>query len=77
MSDTDHIYDLLKTIRDTQLEQAQQQGAMAAHIEALSGTHGRVTALEHQQARNFWLSVAIAPLLAIAHGVARKFGVNI
>lgn len=77
MNDTDHIFSLLSDIRDTQLQQAETQGKMAERIEALAGEHGRVTALEKQQSRNFWVSVAIAPALALAHGIARKLGVNV
>lgn len=77
MSDNGQIFDLLQSIRETQLDQATRQGEMAANIEALAGVHGRVTKLEHAATRNFWISTLVAPVLALAHGIARKYGVNV
>jgi hypothetical protein len=73
----DAIFSLLQDIRETQLHQAELQGKMSSDIEALAGPHGRVTNLEHAQTRNFWTATLVAPILALAHGVARKYGVNI
>ena len=54
-----------------------EQASLTVKIEALSGPTGRVTALESAAKRQFWYSMGIAPALAVAHGIARKFGVNI
>lgn len=76
MSETNnHVYTLLRDIRDTQLTQAESLGKMAANIDALAGENGRVTRMEKQQTRQWWVSAAIAPALAIAHAVLRKMGV--
>lgn len=47
-----------------------------ALVESLTGKGGRIAALEATDTRQWYLSVA-APLLVLAHGVARKFGVQI
>lgn len=46
-------------------------------VESLSGPQGRVTKLEEEQRRNFWMTVCIGPALALAHGAARKFGFQV
>jgi hypothetical protein len=37
----------------------------------------RLDSLDRAQTQNWWLSVCIAPALALAHGAVRKLGVNI
>lgn len=48
-----------------------------AMVEALGGENGRVTNLEKDQNRNFWVTVAIVPALTAVHATLRKFGINI
>jgi hypothetical protein len=69
--------DLLLQIQEQQVENARILGKIAADVEALAGPKGRVSKLENHETRNFWVSIAIAPALALAHGIARKLGVNI
>lgn len=59
------------------LEMAQAIGRIEGKLDGLCGPEGRVTKLESAQTRQWWLAVAIAPALAIFHGFARKFGVDI
>lgn len=46
-------------------------------VESLSGPDGRITKLEDEQRRQWWITVCIAPVLALAHSIARKLGVQI
>lgn len=46
-------------------------------VDALGGENGRVTNLEKDQNRNFWVTVAIVPALTAVHATLRKFGINI
>jgi len=69
--------DILIQIHEQQLRSAEALGRIEADIRALAGPEGRVTKLERAGTRNFWISTAVAPALALAHGLARKFGVNV
>ena len=46
-------------------------------VRELSGPDGRVKKLEDEQRRNWWLTVAVGPVLAFGHAVARKFGIQV
>lgn len=46
-------------------------------VEELSGPDGRIKKLETDNTRQWWLAVAIAPVLALGHAIARKLGVQI
>jgi len=46
-------------------------------VKDLAGPQGRVTMLEAAQTRNWWITVAVAPVLISIHGLLRKLGVNI
>jgi hypothetical protein len=52
-------------------------GRIEQKIDDLGGNDGRVARLEKAQERHWWFTVCIAPSLAILHGLARKFGVDI
>lgn len=43
----------------------------------LIGPEGRVTKLENADTRQWWLTMAITPVLVLLHSTARKFGVTI
>lgn len=45
--------------------------------EALKADRERLTKLEKAHERQWWMSYVITPFIVIAHGVARKFGVQI
>ena len=60
-----------------QLKVAEALGRIEEKVDQLSGPNGRIAALENEQRRTWWLSVAIAPALATTHALLRKFGVNI
>lgn len=62
---------------DFEIYVAQSLGRIEQKIDDLSGTEGRVTRLEKAQERHWWFTVAIAPVLAVLHGVARKMGIDI
>jgi hypothetical protein len=65
---------------DFQLKVAEALGRIEQKINDIAspnGLSGRVKALEDNKVRQFWVTVAIAPTLAVLHGVARKFGVDI
>lgn len=66
--------DILLQIQDQQTKDAQTLGQILGKLEGYSE---RVTKLEIDQSRNWWLTVCVAPALAVAHATARKFGVNI
>lgn len=66
--------DILLQIQDQQTQDAKTLGLILGKLE---GFDTRVTSLERDQSRNWWLSVCIAPTLALGHGIARKLGVNI
>ncbi len=63
--------------RERNEQMAEDIGYIKAMLEGLCGPQGRVTTLEKHQDRQWWITVLIAPVLAIAHAVARKFGVNV
>ena len=63
--------------REHNIEMAQALGRIEEKLDGLCGPTGRVTKLENAQTRQWWVSVAIAPALALLHGFARKFGVDI
>jgi hypothetical protein len=67
--------DLLLQILEHQQDNAKLLGEVKSSIEGLSGPQGRVTALEHGQTRNFWLTMAITPLIGILHAITRKLGI--
>jgi hypothetical protein len=71
------VFNMLRDIRDTQLEQAESLGKMAGQIDSLAGAEGRVTKLESAQTRQWWFTFAIAPVLMIAKGIVNHFGVKI
>lgn len=72
-----HMFNLLRDIRETQLVQAEEIGKIGASVEALAGPQGRVTKLETSSRNQWWFTSAVAPMLAVAHAVARKLGVAI
>lgn len=63
--------------REYNFEMAQAIGRIEGKLDGLCGEHGRVTQLEKAQTRQWWLTFAIAPALALAHQALRKFGVNV
>lgn len=77
MTTSNDLFSLLNQIRDTQLEQAGTIGKMSGQIEALSGPKGRIDALETTDTRQYWMHALVIPVIAFAHGVARKYGIDI
>lgn len=71
---SDLAKDILLQIQEQQTHDAQTLGKILGTLE---GYDERVNKLEAAQTQTWWLSVCIAPALALGHGVARKFGVNI
>ena len=63
--------------RQYNLEMAQALGRIEAKVDSLCGPEGRVTKLEKAQERQWWMTFVVTPFLLLAHGVARKFGVNV
>lgn len=63
--------------RQSNEQMASDIGYMRGLLEGLAGPEGRVTKLEKSQDRQWWLTVAIGPALAILHQGLRKFGVNV
>lgn len=59
------------------IEMAQALGRIEGKLDGLCGEEGRITKLEKSQTRQWWFSVAVAPFLAIAQHIARKFGVTV
>ena len=51
--------------------------ATLAKVDSLGGPEGRLTKLEDSQTYQWWFTAAIAPVLTVVHGVARKLGVQI
>lgn len=64
-------------IVDILLEIKSELSRTTTLVEGLAGPEGRIKKLEVDNTRQWWLAVAIAPALALAHGVARKLGVQI
>ena len=46
-------------------------------VTELAGPEGRVKRLEDDQRRQWWVTICVAPALALAHSVARKLGVQV
>jgi hypothetical protein len=63
--------------REYNYEMVRTLARIEEKVDSLAGEHGRVTALEKQANRHWWFTVAIAPALALAHGVCRKLGLDI
>ena len=63
--------------REFNLEMAQTLGRIEGKLDGLTGPEGRVTKIEQAQTRHWWFTVAIAPVLALLHGIARKAGYNV
>ena len=70
----DFSREILLQIQEQQTKDAQTLGRILGSLE---GYNSRVEKLESAQTRNWWMTVGIAPVLALAHGIARKFGVAI
>ena len=43
----------------------------------LDAQNGRIKKLEDDATRQWWVSIAIAPALALMHSVARKLGIDV
>lgn len=71
------LFALLKEIRDCQVDTSVAIGKVEVHVENLAGPQGRVTKLENTNTRQWWLTAGLGPILLIAHGLARKFGVDV
>jgi hypothetical protein len=48
-----------------------------ASLDALTGPDGRIKAIEKEAEKQWWVTVALAPLMGIAHAVSRKFGLDV
>ena len=59
-----HVMDALAEIK---ADVGEMKGGLVARVESLESSHKR----------QWWFSVCVAPALAIMHGAARKFGVNV
>lgn len=59
------------------LEMKEDLAAVKTAVEGLAGPSGRVTKIENSQTRQWWVSTAILPVLALTHAIARKLGVQI
>jgi hypothetical protein len=63
--------------QDKLVEMAQTLGRIEGKLDSLTGPEGRITKIEKEQERQFWITVAIAPALAALHQLLRKFGVTV
>ena len=48
-----------------------------ATLDNLAGPKGRISKLEDDATRHWWLTVAVAPFLAAIHGILRKVGLDV
>lgn len=79
--------DLLLQILDQQQQHGAALGNVAAKLDNLEATvvsqatvdvlDTRVGALEGAARRQWWVTVGVAPALALLHGIARKMGVDV
>ena len=69
--------DLLNKINEHNTDAVQRLARIEEKLEALTGPEGRVTRLERSNVRQWWISVGVAPVVAVLHAVARKFGANV
>ena len=67
MTDHDQIVNISHTL-------GRIEGKLDIFIET---NDGRVKKIEDSQTRQWWFSVAIAPVLALLHAAARKLGMNV
>jgi hypothetical protein len=58
-------------------QMASDIGYMKGLLEGLAGPEGRVTKLEKQHERQWWVTYVVTPCLILASHVAQKFGVKI
>lgn len=66
------------TMSDHLIEIAQAVGRMEGMLdEALKSDRERISKIEQSLERQWWMTYVITPMLLVAHGVARKFGVQI
>ena len=70
----EELFQTLRDIRATQLTQAESNGRIEVSLSALAGPEGRVTKLEKSATRQWWLNVAVLPIIASLHSIARKMG---
>lgn len=63
--------------RQHQEQMATDIGYMKGLLEGLAGPEGRVTKLENQHERQFWVSYVVTPVLILASHIARSFGVKV
>jgi len=53
------------------------EGKLEYLTDSLTGPQGRITMLEEARVRHWWFTIAIAPVLAIIHALARKLGLDL
>jgi hypothetical protein len=64
---TDFEIHVMETLADIKQDVGEMKGDLVARVGSLESSHKR----------QWWFSMCIAPALAILHGAARKFGVNV
>lgn len=63
--------------REYNTKMAEDVAAMRADLATLVGPRGRIERLEDEAKAQWWVTVAISPVLLVLHGFARKFGIDV
>lgn len=67
----------MKSQEEFNIEFSGSLGRIEGKLDTLVGDHGRIAALEREQNRQWWVTAAIAPVLALLHAIARHFNVDV
>ena len=63
--------------QDFKLHVATSLGRIEEKLDGLAGPDGRVKKLEEAQTRHWWVTIVIAPFLAMFHAVLRHYKIDI
>lgn len=77
MDNESTLFNLVQEIRSTQLDHATNTGRIEAKLDSLIGPGGRITQLEDHNARQWWLTMAVIPVMGVFHAAARKLGIDV
>ena len=66
--------DILLQMQEQQTKNAETLGQIQATLEGLAGQDGRITKLERNASRQWWLTMAVTPFMTVLYAIAKKIG---